>query len=1037
MRRHSWIVIAVPLVLIFSASAPLLVSADEGVPSVSIHAHWMNSNQTGHDNAWVFTFESSPHQFLDLVTMSIVHESSGGTVLLDDSINASELDNLSGDNNSLIWRPSTDLSFGDQLTIKVYHDATLIANRQVGVTVWNQPIADHEVTISTEWEIDQEYDDEFGQQTYSLFFVGQGWQERVGNTLLAHELGNGTLQMSEASENGTLTLDLILSSIWRNETSFDGILERQEFEATGVGTMGLVSQEDDAITTINATVTDALFNRSYIGGSHSERIKLQALGDLSVSTESEDDNGTWIDGDLSLLMVETYDVDGVRILSLTHFEATAEMTMIDGDQRFDLEVDEIINSDRWVDGQRSEQRNKILAHGTFGFINEEENGSVAINGTVIDFHSESINGMTVQDNLHIDGTIEGEATGDFGIIRQIKESGTWHNINDTDFAVNVIHQESWFNITAVQGWSNGGNGVGTQHNETWMYDVPQIDWENRTIYQRWRSSGFGDNDEGEEYPEDSPIILNATAPVAEEGLGEANVSRETGLSPLALLPGDMMLLDGQDGMILKVTATATSTVDKDGHILPVTLWNGTYLGTDSGTANGAIVNSGILDGLIAEVVRNAELESPAGNPLMFNETQTLERVLSPSIVTAEENTEPTIVSAGLRTGLVVNEGGSTAHLEVEVSDNDWNIISVIADMQSLGNGDVDLNDVGHSGDAGVHDDVWTTSFVYAGILHGNVSINVTVTDAFGAFVTQSVVINIFNQAPRLTEFDFAPTQVIRGDSVIVNAGVFDGNGVASVAIDLRGDGGELNQLIFDSHSDKWSGMVPLPETMTPGDHNLQIRMMDDDGATITVTEKQSLNVHRSAGQEPNPDDVIPPITILNEGPIISAVTVDKHPLDRPNIGGEDVIITATISDPDGVSTVVINLADLSPPGMQGAWLLMNDAGQDGDVIADDGIWTYKFQTRSGMPLGTFAMTVRATDTYGAYNVDDSLAIQVVEDNVIAPGENPQSVFASTGVVLGLVGLLVIIMVGVFIAIVIRSKEEGGMKWEDSDAFGGD
>ena len=117
MRRPSWLAIAVPLVLIFSASAPLLVSADEGVPSVSIHAHWMNSNQTVHDNAWVFTFESSPHQFLDLMTMSIVHESSGGAVLLDDSINASELDNLSGDNNSLIWRPSTDLSFGDQLTI--------------------------------------------------------------------------------------------------------------------------------------------------------------------------------------------------------------------------------------------------------------------------------------------------------------------------------------------------------------------------------------------------------------------------------------------------------------------------------------------------------------------------------------------------------------------------------------------------------------------------------------------------------------------------------------------------------------------------------------------------------------------------------------------------------------------------------------------------------------------------------------------------------------------------------------------------------
>ena len=1035
MNSRPRVAILVMCTLLLTSISPAFVVADGDVETVEIQAHWVDANQTAGDHAWKFTFSSNAQDFFDSISMSIVHRDSSGVITFDQSVNASDLENVATDVTSLIWRPDSTLTVGDQVAIEVYDDDALIASRVIGVTVWNQPLADHEVTISTNWVIDQEYDNEFGHQSYQLLFLGQGWQQRIGDTLVANELGNGTLKITENSDNGTMTLDLILASIWRNETTIDGILDRQEFEAIGMGNMLLINVEDETVTTVNASVTDALFNRTYAGGSHTEHIKLEALGELNVSEDLGENNGTWIDGDLSLLLVETIDVDGTRIFSLLHLEATAEMKMVDGDQRFDMEVEELIVIQRWLDGQRIEEHNKILAHGTFGFADEEDNGSVTINGTVIDFRTESLNGLTIQDKLHVDGTIEGEASGTFGIVRDIKESGTWHNGNDTDYSVNVIHQETWFNISELQGWSNGGDGVGAQHNETWYYIVPEIDWENRTIYQRWRSSGIGDNDEGEEYPEGSPIEKNPTAPEAEEGLGEANISRETGLAPLSLTPGDQLILDHQEGMILIVNATMTSTVDKDGHILPVTLWTGIYLDTEAGTASGSIINEGILDGLIAEVIRHAEIETSAGNTVLFNETQTLERVLSPSIVTAAENHDPSIEGAGLRSGLVVNEGGSTAHLEVEVADVDWNIVSVTADLGPLGKGILILNDIGLAGDNAIHDDEWTGEFTYIGILHGQVSVNVTVIDAFAAEVTAAVNITIFNQAPRLVEFEFTPIQVVRGDSIIVNAEVVDGNGVAGVAIDLRDQGGELVELSQAVTGADWSGMVEIPYSMSPGEHELRIRMLDDDGAMATVIEMQSLNIHKSTGQETRPDDVIPPVLVLNEGPLFVLVSVDKSPLIRPNIGGDEVKITATISDPDGISTTAIKLGDLSPPGMQDTWLIMNDDGQDGDENANDGVWTYVFETRSGMPLGTFAMTLRATDIYGAWTEDDSLALQVIEDERINPGENPASVFSSSAVVFGLVGILVLTAIIVVTVIIRRTKQEGGMKWDESDAFG--
>ena len=122
-----------------------------------------------------------------------------------------------------------------------------------------------------------------------------------------------------------------------------------------------------------------------------------------------------------------------------------------------------------------------------------------------------------------------------------------------------------------------------------------------------------------------------------------------------------------------------------------------------GQATGAVISEGILSGLIAEVTRNVTLDLDNGDSLEFGETQSLARVLSPSIITESENTAPSIISVSIREGAMTNEGASSVHLEVEVDDVDWNVRSVTADLSALSLGTITLNDIGLEGDTSVHD----------------------------------------------------------------------------------------------------------------------------------------------------------------------------------------------------------------------------------------------------------------------------------------------------------------------------------------------
>ena len=198
---------------------------------------------------------------------------------------------------------------------------------------------------------------------------------------------------------------------------------------------------------------------------------------------------------------------------------------------------------------------------------------------------------------------------------------------------------------------NGGNpfdgaGIGATHNQTWDYCQHKIRLENRTVRLVWEETG-ADSSSGEEYPERSLIEQTAEPPEYEEALGNLTISRETGLMPIPMQPCDVIRLDGQDGLTLVVTAETLANDPRDGYNFHVVTWSGIYEGDDAGTATGAIIDEGPLKGLIRV---SRVLSVPFGEDgyiANFTETQLLTRVISPSVVTAEENSAPVITSLSL------------------------------------------------------------------------------------------------------------------------------------------------------------------------------------------------------------------------------------------------------------------------------------------------------------------------------------------------------------------------------------------------------
>ena len=1006
-------------------SSLLPVSAQVSAPpTVQITTHWVDGTGVENPHAYLLTFSDNGTYSIDV---ELLHERNG--VALPNTHTVS-WDSTDGFRTALL-NFNTSLAWGDSVELTVLITERngvpglgVEASRNFVVGLWNQPMDDHEVLHSTSWALEQGYATEDGNQNFSLAFTGQGWQQRIGETLSSWELGNGTFQTVESNENGTTDLDLVLTQLWKNETVVAGVLTSQIFDARGHGGLRTTVVDGETVTVIDADVSEAFLNRSVINGVVGEHLSLEATGSLNISEESGDDSSLNIDGELAVFFFEYSDVDGVRVLQHTQFEAMADFVLIDEDTRLDVSLDGFTSINRWEEGVRTQHLEELYGQGTFGFLGEDENASVQVNGTILDLHTKLENGTTLIDDMHVDGTITGDVQGDFGVVRGIETTGMQRNATGDEFLVNVIFQESWFNITGISGGNFfDGAGVGATHNQTWDYQAVQSDWDNRTVRLVWRQTG-PDASEGEEYPERSPQQRNASVPETQEGLGNLTVGRENGLMPIPLIKDDRIRLAQQEGIVLNVAAGDTRVDSRDGHNLTVIEWSGTY-GSDgeTGTATGTMVSVGPLKGLLSSVQRT--LTVPFGEDdesVSLAETQTLARVLSPAIVAEDENTAPTIGEVQWRDGLAFGEGGAIAHLEIQVADDEWNIVAVEADLASLGLGLLALNDRGLDGDLVVGDDVFTASVVISGLHAGPATVRVTATDSFGAMSSLDATLHVDNLPPRLLDVEAVPSALERGQSIVINVRAYDGHGVAAVRLDLREYGGDVVELTTEGGS-LWAGMVTMPNGMTPGEQSLLVVAEDALGASTQQRYFTPTSVVGDAYFGPhhvNSNAAVDiTVRILNDRPtlILEQATVSKKPASTH-------VYTVQATDPDGIQRVQIRLGIYAPIGGP-TWTNMHDDGVNGgDEVANDGVYTAVLSVREGTPLGTHEIAVRAFDAYGEMNTGDAVVKLVADDSTttVSGGINSQV----------LIGMGAILLFGAVVVLVQlwRRNEEGG-----NDRFG--
>ena len=998
MRRSQSIVLVLLLMLTPLSS---LVSA-EGSPTVSITTDWNSSSALTNEHAYLLTFgDSSSHDY----DVSIEHIRD--SIDLAPSIQTTFLDNTPTLTARIVL--DTAIAWNDTIAISVTingHDGNALTpsiteERTFKVGSWNQPMADHEVTTTTSWSLEQNYQTSEGNQSFMLLFEGNGWQQRIGEVLNAYELGNGTLLTSETTGNSTTELALDFESFWKNETVTSGVLTSQVIQAKGSGDILLQLEEDGLVTTINATVVDALLNRSNIDNVVSERLRLEAFGALLVNGEEEDAQFD-VDGDISLLLLETTDVDGVRVLQHTQIEATADMLLSDEGSEFNLQLDQFETLERWENGVRVDQLDLIRGDGTFGFTDQEENSSMVVNGTVYNFHTRVEDGITLIDDVHVDGTLSGDVQGTFGVVQTIEQTGKQLNHTLVEHDVNVIHSETWFNVTGVGG-SNffGGSGAGSYYNDSYIYQATNADWENRTVRLVWTETG-PDPSSGDERPERSPIEQEPTPPEVEEALGNISVGREAGFAPVPMETGDVVRLLAQDGIVLTVTAGQEAIEPRDAKNLSVIQWTGMYSDGVSGTASGSIVHQGPLTGLLASTVRSFEIEfGTNGETALLNESQAVDAILSPSIVSADDNTAPQVLDLSLMEGLVFGEGGSPAHLVATIDDPDWNIISVQVDLSSIGLGTVAMNDRGLDGDQTIGDNEWTTMVSVQGLVVGELPITVVVVDEWDETDSLMTNMTVENQAPRILSASIEPETVIRGGSTLMTLDVLDYHGVASIVVDLREYGGEEIPCL---KVEVWACELVIPQGMTPGERLLKVRLTDTLGATILVTKTQASEHHF----QPSSTDMDLVVTVENTPPTLTLVPSEA--LQRGDSDSEQAI-EIQVDDADGILLVRADLGVLKPLGQTTRWVTLYDNGQGLDREANDGIYTATASVRTSTPISAHEIFVQASDSFGDAAAPTSFVVFVEEtdDGLIGTneGELPLTLIAIVaGIAPILVGLFV-------------------------------
>ena len=567
---------------------------------------------------------------------------------------------------------------------------------------------------------------------------------------------------------------------------------------------------------------EALYNRTLLQDSYSEHLLVDGYGALMLLGNSENESMS-VTGEISSFYFESFDSDGVREYQNINLEADATSFIDFADGNIDLELEEFRYKDLWIHGVQEEHLLKYIGNAEFNALISEEAPYIYANGTVDNLHFEDRNGFILHDTLRVDGTYDGDVSGSFGIIRLIEDKVTQRNDSGVNFEVNKIRNENWLNVSSV--FMILDEEINAEHNLTYEYTVPQSYWENPTIRYQYIEDNGSTSDE---FPEKSPIPVELERPTA-SSFEASPITKETGLVPEILTKGDELVLSGNRDLILSIVVGDTRKVNIDGHNVDVIDWIGDY--GENTEASGSVINEGLLAGLFHRINRSITLPVMENN-VSFYETQSLDKIRSPSIITAEENTPPILNKIQFREGFLYAEGGQ-AHLEVLVEDVDNDILSVTVDLSEFGLGVIELSDRGMFGDSIIHDDIWTSKIIVEGLNFGEKTVDIEISDIWEKVVFSSSIV-ILNPAPTMSSITFSPDVVKRGDLVDVSISANDGHGVSSVSVELMSAGGESIQLsLIDS---VWVGQFQVPYSIAPGERLVPIRLIDGNESSRLITE---------------------------------------------------------------------------------------------------------------------------------------------------------------------------------------------------------
>ena len=193
-----WPAFSMVLIFIISSGTPVIADG-VGLLDASIHIDWLDDDGNGEaEHAYIIEFSEAP--IPSDWKVEVAHSDSNGTSLGNWTFRWGDANYSLEPVNSTHFRivAPTNISFGDSIEIEVWMESgeSPSITRTVDVTIWNQPIADHEITVTTDWSLRHQIENQSSEE-YLLEFTGQGWQQRSDGLLIHDELGSGTLTIDE------------------------------------------------------------------------------------------------------------------------------------------------------------------------------------------------------------------------------------------------------------------------------------------------------------------------------------------------------------------------------------------------------------------------------------------------------------------------------------------------------------------------------------------------------------------------------------------------------------------------------------------------------------------------------------------------------------------------------------------------------------------------------------------------------------------------------------------------------------------------